>query len=139
MNKLLTLALLSSLAVVSFAKKAPETDPFKLIGAKDLAAALKSDNPPVVLDANNADTRAKYGVVPGAILLSNYKKYDLAKTLPADKTKSLVFYCANTQCMASHMAAKRAVKAGFNNVSVMSDGIMGWADSGQAVDHPTTK
>ncbi len=135
MNKLLTLALLSTLAVVSVAKSS-ETDPFKLIGAKDLAAALKSDNPPVVLDANNPDTRAKYGVVPGAVLLSNYKKYDLAKTLPADKTKSLVFYCANTQCMASHAAAKRAAKAGFKNVSVMSDGIMGWAESGNPVDHP---
>ncbi|MBI3564422.1 MAG: rhodanese-like domain-containing protein [Elusimicrobia bacterium] len=136
MNKLLTLALLSSLAVVSYAKKAPETDPFKLIGAQDLAAAMKSEKPPVVLDANNADTRAKYGVVPGAVLLSNYKKFDLAKTLPADKSQGLVFYCANPKCMASHEAAKRAAKAGYKDVSVMSDGIMGWVESGHPVDRP---
>jgi len=33
--------------------------------------------------------------------------------------------------MASHEAARRAVKAGFKNVSVMVDGIMGWRDAGQ--------
>jgi rhodanese-related sulfurtransferase len=33
--------------------------------------------------------------------------------------------------MASHEAARRAVKAGYENVSVMVDGIMGWKDAGQ--------
>ncbi len=139
MNKIMTFALLSSLAAVSFAAKSAEKEPFKLIGASELASELKSPNPPAVFDANNADTRDQYGVIPGATLLPNYKKYDLAKTLPADKTKSLVFYCANTQCMASHMTAKRAVKAGYKDVSVMSDGIMGWAKAGNPVDHPTKK
>jgi rhodanese-related sulfurtransferase len=34
--------------------------------------------------------------------------------------------------MASHEAARRAVKAGYKNVSVMVDGIMGWKAAGQA-------
>ena len=33
--------------------------------------------------------------------------------------------------MASHEAARRAVKAGYKDVSVMVDGIMGWKDAGQ--------
>jgi rhodanese-related sulfurtransferase len=33
--------------------------------------------------------------------------------------------------MASHAAARRAVKAGYKNVSVMSDGIVGWKEAGQ--------
>jgi rhodanese-related sulfurtransferase len=33
--------------------------------------------------------------------------------------------------MASHEAARRAVKAGYTDVSVMVDGIMGWKDAGQ--------
>jgi rhodanese-related sulfurtransferase len=33
--------------------------------------------------------------------------------------------------MASHEAARRAVKAGYKDVSVMVDGIMGWRDAGQ--------
>jgi rhodanese-related sulfurtransferase len=33
--------------------------------------------------------------------------------------------------MASHAAARRAVKAGYTNVSVMSDGIVGWKEAGE--------
>jgi rhodanese-related sulfurtransferase len=33
--------------------------------------------------------------------------------------------------MASHEAARRAVNAGYTNVSVMVDGIMGWDAQGQ--------
>ena len=38
--------------------------------------------------------------------------------------------------MASHDAARRAVEAGYTDVSVMSDGIWGWKDSGQPVEFP---
>jgi rhodanese-related sulfurtransferase len=37
--------------------------------------------------------------------------------------------------MASHEAARRAVGAGYTDVSVMADGISGWAAAGK----PTTK
>jgi rhodanese-related sulfurtransferase len=33
--------------------------------------------------------------------------------------------------MASHEAARRAVKAGYTNVSVLVDGIMGWKAAGE--------
>ena len=33
--------------------------------------------------------------------------------------------------MASHEAARRAVKAGYTDVSVMADGIAGWKAAGQ--------
>jgi rhodanese-related sulfurtransferase len=35
--------------------------------------------------------------------------------------------------MASHAAARRAVKAGYKNVMVMADGIVGWKEAGQKV------
>jgi len=34
--------------------------------------------------------------------------------------------------MASHAAARRAVKAGYKDVMVMSDGIVGWKEAGHA-------
>jgi hypothetical protein len=37
--------------------------------------------------------------------------------------------------MASHAAARRAVAAGYKDVTVMSDGIMGWIASQQPVQH----
>jgi len=33
--------------------------------------------------------------------------------------------------MASHEAARRAVKAGYTNVTVMADGIAGWKSAGE--------
>ncbi len=35
--------------------------------------------------------------------------------------------------MASHAAARRAVKAGYSDVSVMADGITGWTEAGKPV------
>ena len=88
------------------------------------------DKSATILDANDADTRKEYGVVPGAVLLAN-KEYPLS-ALPAAKTEKLVFYCGGTQCRASDKAAVRAASAGYSDVTVMRAGIRGWKDAGQA-------
>jgi len=44
------------------------------------------------VDANGPETRKEYGTLPGALLLSNARSFDL-KELPADKSSELVFYC----------------------------------------------
>ncbi len=88
------------------------------------------DKSATILDANDADTRKEYGVVPGAVLLAN-KEYPLS-VLPAAKTEKLVFYCGGTQCRASDKAAARAASAGYSDVTVMRAGIRGWKDAGQA-------
>ena len=65
------------------------------------------------VDANGETTRKKMGVVPGAVLLTDSESVRRSRELPADKGKALVFYCANTQCGASHEAAERAMTAGY--------------------------
>lgn len=79
----------------------------------------------VIVDANNEQARAEAGIVPGAIKLSSYNQYNLAE-LPTDKNTTLVFYCYNSFCQASHMAATRALQAGYTDVRVMKSGIVGW-------------
>jgi rhodanese-related sulfurtransferase len=81
------------------------------------------------IDANGEATRKHMGVVPGAVLLSDSESYQLSE-LPKDKSKPLVFYCANTACGASHQAAEKAVTAGYQHVEVMGDGIAGWVKAG---------
>lgn len=88
-----------------------------------------------VVDSNNGKVRQQFGVIPGAILLTSSSQFDPARELPSDKGTKLVFYCANTQCRASHLAAQRASAAGYADVSVLPDGIMGWKAAGQ----PTAK
>ncbi|MES1185296.1 MAG: rhodanese-like domain-containing protein [Myxococcales bacterium] len=100
------------------------------LSVPQVAAALK-DKSAVVVDANNPETREKFGVVPGAVLLSDHRSYALTE-LPRDKAQPLVFYCGGTQCRASDAAASRAASAGYAKVSVMRDGIKGWVAAGQA-------
>jgi len=84
-----------------------------------------------IFDANGDKTRAKFGIIPGAVLLSDIANYPL-DVLPAAKDRKLVFYCANTRCTASHIAAQRALDAGYADVSVLPEGIMGWKQAGKA-------
>jgi rhodanese-related sulfurtransferase len=91
-------------------------------------ALAKGDCTPV--DANGQGTRKKLGTLPGAVLLSDSEAFKVSE-LPADKSKSLVFYCANTHCGASHEAAEKAITAGYTNVKVMPDGIAGWVKAGK--------
>jgi rhodanese-related sulfurtransferase len=86
----------------------------------------------VPVDANGQETRKKMGVVPGAVLLTDSESFNVSE-LPADKSKSLVFYCANTRCGASHTAAEKALTAGYSNVKVMPDGIAGWVKAGKKI------
>lgn len=89
----------------------------------------------VPVDANGAETRAKYGMLPGAIQLSSYREFAMSE-LPADKATKLVFYCGGPSCSAAPKAAKLALDAGFTDVNVMPVGITGWVDAGQSVEKP---
>jgi len=82
------------------------------------------------VDANGEGTRKKLGTLPGAVLLTDSEMFAPSE-LPADKAKTLVFYCANTQCGASHEAAEKALTAGHKNVRVMPEGIAGWVKAGK--------
>lgn len=97
---------------------------------KVTVAEVAKDKKAKVIDANSSEFRVKNGTVPGAVLLTSSSTYDL-KELPAQKDASLVFYCANSMCSASESAAKRAAQAGYTNVAVMPDGLMGWKAAGQ--------
>lgn len=99
-------------------------------------AAMLEANTAVVLDANNATTRAERGIIPGATLLTSSSRYDAARELPQDRNKSLVFYCGNTRCTASDAAARRAAEAGYRDVSVLRAGIAGWREAGRPTAQP---
>ena len=96
---------------------------------------LLTERKGLVFDVNGASTREKNGSVPGATLLGSSSDYP-STALPADKATTLVFYCANPRCMASHGAAKRAVSLGYTDVRVMSAGIAGWKQSGRTTLQP---
>ncbi|MCC7382043.1 MAG: rhodanese-like domain-containing protein [Deltaproteobacteria bacterium] len=93
-------------------------------------AKLSKEGKAVFVDANGAETRQKYGVIPGAVLLTSSSEFDVSKELPAKKDQKLVFYCANEKCGASKRAAERALDNGYVDVAVLPAGIMGWKQAG---------
>ena len=106
-----------------------EAAPLKKVTVAELAK-MASAKEATVLDANNNDFRAKNGIIPGAILLTSSSEFAVSE-LPANKDAKLVFYCANDKCGASHGAAAKAAQAGYTNVAVLPDGLMGWKKAGQ--------
>lgn len=106
---------------------------FKIVGTDELTKIINAKNVNfIVYDANGEKTRKEMGVIPGAKLLSSSDKYDVAKELPADKCSKMVFYCGGPQCTASHDAAERAIKNGYTDVSVYTEGISGWIKAGKS-------
>jgi hypothetical protein len=70
------------------------SDNIRRIDVAELDAMLAGGQPLYVYDVNPDDLRAKAGIIPGSILLTSTRNYDLSK-LPEDRGAPLVFYCAD--------------------------------------------
>jgi rhodanese-related sulfurtransferase len=111
-----------------------DTTGLATLSVPELANLLAREPNVVVCDANTDDVRSRFGILPGARLLSSYRDYDPARELPADKSRPLVFYCHSERCGAAVAAARKAVVAGHTDVSVLPPGIRGWNDAGKPVE-----
>jgi hypothetical protein len=102
------IAVLAIIAVFPFAQRASaldlsallggerETAQIRIIHVADLARMMATAKHRVfVYDANIPEIRAKYGVIPGARLLSSDDRYDVNAELPANRRATLVFYCTD--------------------------------------------
>ena len=105
---------------------------FATVTIEQVATRLDAHDPTLaVYDANGRATFDEHHV-PGA----TWVHYDsvTADVLPADHATSLVFYCGNEECTASHVAADTALDLGYSDVSVMTAGIAGWIAAGKPVE-----
>ncbi len=114
------------------AKGNTETDEAKAEGfgrltVEDLdakIAASKEGKLALYIFDNNGKERFEKGHIPGA----KWVKFDAVKAadLPADKSATLVFYCANEHCPACHEGASAALALGYKSVYILPSGIAGW-------------
>lgn len=117
------------LVLATFAGLAIAGEPVQEISVQEVQKYVQDKAPNVaIVDANNDDARKDAGVVSGAILLTSYNQYAMTE-LPKDKNTTLVFYCYNSYCQASHAAATRAISAGYKDARVMKAGIVGWNEA----------
>ena len=112
----------------------PDTHGLATLSVSELSALRGAEADLVVCDANNAQTREKEGIIPGALLLSNYRDYEPTNELPSDTDAKLVFYCHSEQCGAAAEAARKAKAAGYTHVWLLPAGITGWASSGLPIE-----
>lgn len=90
--------------------------------------------PGVFLFDANPKEFYEHGHLPGA----RWVKFDAvtADVLPPDRAATLIFYCANELCTASHSAAKSALALGYASTFLMPQGFIGWKKSGRQVVRP---
>ena len=89
LSGLLVLAVLGVLGC-----KSEASSPVKEISASELVE-LQRSGPVAIFDANEDSFRRENGIIPGAVLLTSFRTYDVATTLPARRDQPLVFYCVN--------------------------------------------
>lgn len=99
-------------------------DDSKLDKLTTAEVARRRTEPSFYIFDNNTKERYDKGHVPGAKWVDPTKLTSV--DLPADKTATLLFYCASPACSACHVAAKAALKLGYTKVYIMPDGIAGW-------------
>lgn len=79
----------------------------------------------VLIDARPERTFAK-GTIPGAINISDSKFDKMTGQLPADKAKTLIFFCGGLKCDLSSKSATKARALGYTHVFVFPEGYPAW-------------
>lgn len=86
------------------------------------------DNGAGMVLVDSRPRRPKYdkGHIPTAISIPTSAFDKHLSELPADKSKTLVFYCGGYKCPLSHKAAAKALELGYTDVKVFSAGYPAW-------------
>lgn len=98
------------------------------VSTPDEVKAALAEKKVTPVDANGDETRAKFGTLPGALLLGEAGV--TTDLLGQDKSRAMVFYCSSERCSAAPNAAKEAMALGYTDVRVMKAGIKGWVAAG---------
>jgi rhodanese-related sulfurtransferase len=97
------------------------------IAAAELLQLAKRGGEKFLLIDSRPTGRYIQGHLPGAVSIPfNELEKEGEKLLPADRAKTLVFYCGGLSCMLSPKSATIAVKLGFKDVRMFPEGEPGW-------------
>ncbi len=97
------------------------------IAAAELLQLVKKGGDKFLLIDSRPAGRYIQGHLPGAVSIPfNELEKEGEKLLPADRAKTLVFYCGGLSCMLSPKSAAIAVKLGFKDVRMFPEGEPGW-------------
>ena len=105
------------------------------IGIEETNAALRSSDPPLVVDVRERDEYEE-GALKGAIHIPRgYLELNI-ENAESDRSRPIVLYCAGG--VRSALAAQSLQDMGYSNVRSMAGGFSAWKDSGLAYGVPRT-
>jgi membrane protein DedA with SNARE-associated domain/rhodanese-related sulfurtransferase len=102
------------------------------ISVDELAAMIDGGNIPVILDVRSAATRARDGIIPGA--LPAHPQDIHPGLMDFDRDAEIVVYCACPNEASAATAAQHLRKAGFRKIRPLLGGVDAWVAAGRALD-----
>jgi membrane protein DedA with SNARE-associated domain/rhodanese-related sulfurtransferase len=103
------------------------------ISVDELIAMIDGGNVPVILDVRSADTRARDGIIPGALPAH---AEDIQSLLDFDRDSEIVIYCACPNEATAATAALHLRKAGFRKIRPLLGGVDAWVGAGRELIGP---
>lgn len=130
MNRFLFFAIVLLVGLTATQAFAANNSEIETISAENLKKMSDDSAHFVLIDARRAKDYKKEHII-GSINLPalDVNSKTLAEIAPENKTK-LVFYCQNLKCSASHIAASKALGAGYKYIYEFSGGIESWKQHG---------
>jgi rhodanese-related sulfurtransferase len=102
------------------------------ISVAELAAMIDAGNFPVILDVRSAATRARDGIIPGA--LPAHPQDSHTGLMDFDRDAEIVVYCACPNEASAATAAQHLRKAGFRKIRPLLGGVDAWVAAGRALN-----
>ena len=99
------------------------------ISVDELTAMIDAGNIPVILDVRSAATRARDGIIPGA--LAAHPQDSDAGLMDFDRDAEIVVYCACPNEASAATAAQHLRKAGFRKIRPLLGGVDAWVGAGR--------
>ena len=102
------------------------------ISVDELNRLMNEGPKPTVIDACSRASRARDGVIPGAIAFETLNMDVVHETLPPHL--EVVIYCACPNEASAARIAKRLHRLGFGRVRPLEGGIHAWQDAGYSTE-----
>ena len=100
----------------------------KEAGAAEIAGALESERPPLLIDVRERD-EFEQGFIPGAVHIPRGLLETRIEAVVSDRSRPLAIYCASGN--RSVYAARTLTELGYADVVSMAGGFSGWKQNGR--------
>ena len=102
------------------------------ISVSELIAMIDAGDIPIILDVRSAATRARDGIIPGA--LAAHPQDSHPDLLDFDRDAEIVVYCACPNEASAATAAQHLRKAGFRKIRPLLGGVDAWVGAGRSLE-----